>query len=78
MPPFPAMRSLRIPITVHAVPSPRIILLSPAFWAPLMIVVEILLRKYPTMMFRERVAGIDTVLTVVANAGTILSVAGPG
>ena len=43
-----------------------------------MIVVEILLRKYPTMMFRERVAGIDTVLTVVANAGTILSVAGPG
>ena len=78
MPPLPAVTPLRITITVHAVPSPCITLLGPASWASLIPVVVILLRIHSTMVFRERVAGVNTVFTVVVSASTKLSVAGSG
>lgn len=76
--PFPAMSPVRVSITVHAIPSPLIVLLSPASRAALVVVVEILLWIYPAVMFRERVARINARLTMVVHAVTILGVTGSG
>src|ERR1700730_9400103 len=78
VPPIPAIISPPIVVTVHAFVSPFIVLLSPASLAPPIPLIVILVGIDPSMMSREGVASVHAFLTVVVNAGTILSVTTSG
>jgi hypothetical protein len=78
--PFPAVTPPPISVTIHAFPSPVIILSGPASLVSLIPVVVILPWHYTTMVFRESVAGINAMPAVVASAIAFieLSVTGSG